>query len=1410
MMINKNRKRIVFKKIIYILTVICLVTTLTISSKHVTSFAADNNQHTHIHTEHLDHVSTGTLINPVLRESLDIDLAAGTNYSLFNSGNTTASGYDRYKSPNPNPNSYNNNGYDLYGTVSRSSNKYRFILGMSFLVNIDVTEQALLSIKAYDVDETVKACGHGYEYDYIYLVDETTNKAVKLDGHLSGQNNTWNTTQFSISPDLFVNGHTYHFELEMTCTGSSSCSYYSVTVRNVDLIMNGVSDPNVKPQEGIENAELQASISSNGLVNVKLTANSYLDANYTLEYKAVNLADGGQYGGTQYSVTIPTLQEEFVTSFSLESGAARGTYEITVFIIDANGSAVATRSATASYGYSAVSYNSNGGSQNLPTDKTSYSSGDIVNVKFDYVPSLYGYKFLGWSTNRNDTIPMYAKDGVTQFAIGSNDVTLYAIWGKECNHNWETKYKYQTFEEAVAAFKAAMEEAYGGSFNRWSGNANIFKLFTEFDEWDWVLDYWAFVNDNNYNGYKNGDIFRSLKNGDTTIDPYFISVEADAFVKLTEVAVYSGELKSANYASKEVQNAIWNFIPAPDPYRFETFDQFVTEFIKDYGTWAAEFCAANGTSFVYLDVDGDPCSKNYGKITKDNWSASMENVVGHANWKSTLFFEDARYAEKWGWFYSFWEEQITTTMKHDGLDWGYADITHKYAWRQAIQAYLTGTYWPSWPYSPDFTGRTETPYWVGKNTEGPTWTETSRIEYCDKFGSVTKTCSCGETFVVIIEPLGHDYVIVNTVEATCTEDGYIEFKCQRNGCGETKRQVIEKLNHHYGSDNVCDYCGYVVISHEHNYEVKVVDPTCTSMGYTEYTCSCGDSYRNEYLEPTRHAWNDGEVITKATCTDDGVKRYTCNDCSATKDHILLAGHDWSENIVTEATCTEDGSATRKCNGCGISETIVIPASHTWNEGTVTLKPDCDSKGLKTCTCDVCGESKEFEVPEKGHEYINGVCTHCNEKFINHIGGTTHPIYGMYFEIDDILSDYGPSLIDEYGLLLDHNKDANLEKVAVYLEQDGTMWRRCIAVRGTNIQYATYVPYLSYQSEIKYSGLNHDWINIFRLRETQNNIWCYNNYATIGVNLQDAYGNLLLTLYHIAQAGAETRIFDNLDEMKAWLNGKCYKHVESDWIITTAPTCLPGYQYKECTECHAILAEEILSPAYNHISSDWIVDVESTATEEGIRHKECIECHEVLETETTPVLATLVIENVEAENGKTVQVAINIENNPGIIGAVLTINFDSALKLVDAKRGEAWNSLYFTKPSALVNACNFVWDGLNGADYTNGSVLILTFEIPEDAKEGTVYNITASYTAGNVINANLEPVKLEIESGSITVINLLGDVNQDGIIDVADVITLRRHLAGGYDVVIDEEASDMNQDGSITVADVVLLRRFLVS
>ena len=43
-----------------------------------------------------------------------------------------------------------------------------------------------------------------------------------------------------------------------------------------------------------------------------------------------------------------------------------------------------------------------------------------------------------------------------------------------------------------------------------------------------------------------------------------------------------------------------------------------------------------------------------------------------------------------------------------------------------------------------------------------------------------------------------------------------------------------------------------------------------------------------------HAWNAGVVTTPATCTENGVKTYTCTKCGETKTEVIPAAHKWSE------------------------------------------------------------------------------------------------------------------------------------------------------------------------------------------------------------------------------------------------------------------------------------------------------------------------------------------------------------------------------------------------------------------------------------------------------------------------------------------------------------------------------------
>lgn len=486
---------------------------------------------------------------------------------------------------------------------------------------------------------------------------------------------------------------------------------------------------------------------------------------------------------------------------------------------------------------------------------------------------------------------------------------------------------------------------------------------------------------------------------------------------------------------------------------------------------------------------------------------------------------------------------------------------------------------------------------------------------CEGDATQEATCEygCGttNTQTIVGSRLGHDYKITEEVEATCTEDGYILLTCQREDCDATKTQTLYAKGHTFGEDTICDVCGYEVPNHEHNYEESVVAPTCTQMGYTLYTCDCGYLYKADYVDQLAHLFGDGVVTKEATCFEEGVRTYTCSreGCQESYTRVIPAQHDWEESIITPKTCTTDGSVAMTCKDCGETKTEVIPASHNWNDGEEITAPSCTTTGLKGCVCQDCQAEDGFEIPALGHNFRNGECQRCGAKIPDVVTPDEDFLeYGMYFDLDDILSNYGPDYINKYGVLLDYNENATIKKVGVYLTQDGTMWRRCIACTGENISYATYVPFLSYNDDIKYTGLNSDWINIFRLSPNSDNIWCYSNYATIGVNLEDSKGNLLLSLYDIGQAGTQTRIFDNLNEMIAWLSedSDCIEHDYSVFVdVYQEATCttnrMDTYKCKNCTLTENI---EIENSKVECTFINYVFDGNATCLEDGTETAFC--------------------------------------------------------------------------------------------------------------------------------------------------------------------------------------------------------------
>lgn len=91
-------------------------------------------------------------------------------------------------------------------------------------------------------------------------------------------------------------------------------------------------------------------------------------------------------------------------------------------------------------------------------------------------------------------------------------------------------------------------------------------------------------------------------------------------------------------------------------------------------------------------------------------------------------------------------------------------------------------------------------------------------------------------------------------------------------------------------------------------------------------------------------------------------------------------------------------------------------------------------------------------------------------------------YAQWILFPPLISDYGPSPIDQYGAMLQANEDAKIQKCCflLYLNEAGYLTYRKLGVKGENLTSLLYVPFLAYQGRIVYEGTTNSNINVFEL------------------------------------------------------------------------------------------------------------------------------------------------------------------------------------------------------------------------------------------------------------------------------------------------------------------------------------------
>lgn len=121
-------------------------------------------------------------------------------------------------------------------------------------------------------------------------------------------------------------------------------------------------------------------------------------------------------------------------------------------------------------------------------------------------------------------------------------------------------------------------------------------------------------------------------------------------------------------------------------------------------------------------------------------------------------------------------------------------------------------------------------------------------------------------------------------------------------------------------------------NHKHNYRSIIrKNPTCVETGIMLYECKDGDDSYEEEIPATGHQHTELKNASEATCAQEGYTGDTyCKDCGTKLSSgtvIPKTGHIWDEGVVTKATtCTEKGIRTYTCSVCESTKIEEIPST----------------------------------------------------------------------------------------------------------------------------------------------------------------------------------------------------------------------------------------------------------------------------------------------------------------------------------------------------------------------------------------------------------------------------------------------------------------------------------------------------
>lgn len=243
---------------------------------------------------------------------------------------------------------------------------------------------------------------------------------------------------------------------------------------------------------------------------------------------------------------------------------------------------------------------------------------------------------------------------------------------------------------------------------------------------------------------------------------------------------------------------------------------------------------------------------------------------------------------------------------------------------------------------------------------------------CENDGSKSHHCEYCDAILdsMVIPARGHDLTSVTT-SSTCSEAGEIVYTCS-----------------HTDSTDEYEACSYTytepiaIDSDAHDWGEWFVEtaPTCSVVGVEKRICKRNPAHietRNIAIDPDAHkAETFYTVDVKAVCVNNGSKSHHCEYCDAILDSVVIParGHVYDDGVVTKnATCTENGVKTYTCthtatdeyNACTHSYTEEIPAlGHEFGDWYTVTEATATQEGLERRDCIRGDAYEERTIPKK--------------------------------------------------------------------------------------------------------------------------------------------------------------------------------------------------------------------------------------------------------------------------------------------------------------------------------------------------------------------------------------------------------------------------------------------------------------